>query len=137
MWYSTDGCIVTLALSLLAAPLAAHAQPAGKVHRVGRLNGGSPPSSPDPSFDAFRQGLRDLGYVEGQNLVIEDRYAEGQGERFPDLKAELVGLPVDIIEATTTRAVQAAQHATKTITIVITVRADPVALGFVASLARR
>lgn len=97
MWYSTVGCIVTLALSLLVAPLAADAQQATKVHRVGRLNGGSPPSSPDPSLEAFRQGLRDLGYVEGQNLVIEDRYAEGRAERLPDLAAELVRLKVDVI----------------------------------------
>ena len=74
MWHSAVGFVVTLTLSLLVALLTAEAQQATKVHRVGQLFGaGSPSSGPDPSFEAFRQGLHDLGYVEGQNLVIEDR----------------------------------------------------------------
>jgi putative ABC transport system substrate-binding protein len=136
MWYSTVGCIVTLALSLLAAPLAADAQQATKVHRVGRLNGGSPPSNPDPSLEAFRQGLRDLGYVEGQNIVIEDRYAEGRAERLPDLAAELVRLKVDVIVVAGTPGTRAAQHATRALPIVGVVLADPIGTGFAASFAR-
>jgi len=69
MWYSTVGCIVTLTLSLLAAPLTAEAQEATNVHRIGRLSPGSP-TEPNPNLEAFRQGLRELGYVEGQNLII-------------------------------------------------------------------
>ena len=116
MWHSTVGCIVTLALSLLVmAPLAA-AQPAGKVHRIGLLRAG--PAGPDPMSEAFRQGLHDLGYVEGQNLVIEARYAEGRAERLPDLVAELVRLPVEVIVAGGSPAVHAAQQATRTTGIV-------------------
>ena len=94
MWCSTVGVIVTLTLSILAAPLVTDAQPAGKVYRIGRLSSG-PPIEPNPGLEAFRQGLRDLGYVEGQNLVIEYRYAEGREERLPDLAAELVRLKVE------------------------------------------
>jgi putative ABC transport system substrate-binding protein len=77
MKYSAIGCIVTLTLSLLAAPLVTSAQPAGHVHRIGWLSPGSPRPDHDPPVDAFRQGLRDLGYVESQNLVIVYRGAEG------------------------------------------------------------
>src|SRR5438128_10041840 len=136
MWYSAVGFVVTLTLSLLAALLTAEAQQATKVHRVGRLFGaGSPSSGPDPSFEAFRQGLHDLGYVEGQNLVIEDRYAEGSEERLHDHAAELVRLQVDVIVAEGAAAIRAAQHATRTIPIVMAASADPGGLGFVASLA--
>ena len=128
--------VVTLALVLLTVPLAVEAQPPTKVHRVGRLLGaGSPASGPDPSFEAFRQGLRELDYVEGQNLVIEDRYAEGSLERLRDLAAELVRLPVDVLVAEGSAAIRAAQHATRTIPIVMAATADPVGQGFVASLA--
>ena len=106
------------------------------MHRVGRLLGvGSPSSGSDPSFEAFRQGLRELGYVEGQNLVIEDRYAEGSQERLRDLAAELVRLQVDVMVAEGAAAIRAAQHATRTIPIVMAATADPVGQGFVASLA--
>jgi putative ABC transport system substrate-binding protein len=88
-----------------------------------------------PLLEAFRQGLRDLGYVEGQNLVIEDRYAEESLERLPDLVAELVRLKVDVIVAGGAHAIRAAQHATHTIPIVMAGTADPVAQGFIASLA--
>src|SRR5216683_7739275 len=134
MWCSTVGVIVTLTLSILAAPLVTDAQPAGKVYRIGRLSSG-PPREPNPGLEAFRQGLRDLGYVEGQNLVIEYRYAEGREERLPDLAAELVRLKVDVIVAGGP-AIRAAQHATSTIPIVMAVSGDPVAQGYVASLAR-
>ena len=78
MWGSTTGCIVTLILSLLAVSLAAEAQPPLKVYRIGWLDANTPPSRPDPSIEAFQQALRDLGYVEGQTIVIEYRWAEGR-----------------------------------------------------------
>ena len=101
MWHSTSGLIVILAIGLLVAPLAAEAPPAGKVYRIGWLRPGSPLSGPSPNLEAFLQGLRDLGYVEGQHFVIENRYAEWQYERFPDLAAELVRLKVDVMVAVT------------------------------------
>jgi putative ABC transport system substrate-binding protein len=126
------------AAALLAAPLAAEAQPAGKVPRLGYL---SALSGSDPqlhrSLDEFRQRLRELGYVEGQSLAIEYRWAEGKIERLPDLAAELVRLKVDVIVASGGLPVaQAAQGATKAIPIIVTGPADPVATGLVASLAR-
>src|SRR5712691_8576355 len=135
MWYSAVGFVVTLTLSLLVAPLTVEAQQATKVHRIGRLSSGSP-SDPNLPLEAFRQGLRDLGYVEGRNILIESRYAEGQEDRCPALAAELVRLPVDVLVAAGTAAIQAAQHATSTIPIVMAWGTDPVAQGFVASLAR-
>jgi hypothetical protein len=88
MRFSPVGLVATLALVLLLVPLASDAQQATKVPQVGRLlSVGSPTAGPDPSFEAFRQGLRELGYVEGQNVVIADRYAEGSQER---LEAELI-----------------------------------------------
>src|SRR5262249_58614077 len=84
MWYSTLGCIVTLALGLLAAPLLAVAQPAGKVRRIGILRAGGYSTESERNLEAFRHELRDLGWVEGQNLTIENRAAEGQVERLPE-----------------------------------------------------
>src|SRR6516225_5929125 len=138
MRFSAVGLLVTLALGLILAPLAAAAQQATKVHRVGLLTeaGGNLPSGPDPLFEAFRQGLRDLGYVEGQNLVIEDRNAEGRAERLPDLAAELVRLKVDVIVVAGTPGTRAAQHATRMIPIVGVILADPIGTGFAASFAR-
>jgi putative tryptophan/tyrosine transport system substrate-binding protein len=135
MRFYTVGLVATLALVLLV-PLASDAQQVTKVPQVGRLlSVGSPTAGPDPSFEAFRQGLRELGYVEGQNVVIEDRYAEGSQERLRDLAAELVRLQVDVIVAEGAAAIRAAQHATRTIPIVMAATADPVGQGFVASLA--
>jgi putative tryptophan/tyrosine transport system substrate-binding protein len=133
MWYSAVGCIMMLTLSLLAVPLATDAQQPTKMHRIGLLHGGSPPPQ---NLEAFRQGLRDLGYVEGQNLVIELRAAEGSAERLRDWAAELVQLQVDVIVGVGTAAIRAAQHATHTIPIVMAGTADPVGQGLVASLAR-
>src|SRR5712691_5462710 len=133
MWYSTAGCMVMLTLSLLAAPLAAHAQPVGKIPRLGMLVPGTPP---EPLTEAFRQGLRDLGYVEGQTIALEVRWDEHHPERWPDLAAGLVRLRVDLIVAGTTAATWAAKHATSTIPIVMPVSGDPVGVGLVASLAR-
>ena len=127
----------TLAGSLLAAPLAAGAQqPAGKVFRIGLL-GTVPLADPAASrlWGGFFDGLRQLGYVEGQNVVIEGRFSEGRSERFPTLAAELVRLKVDVIVAAG-YAPNAAKGATSTIPIVMTNHADPVGSGLAASLAR-
>jgi putative ABC transport system substrate-binding protein len=136
MWRSTVGCIVTLTLSILAMVLAATAQPAEKVYRIGWLYTGSPPTGSNPLLEAFRQGLRDLGYVEGRNIRIESRYAEGQEDRCSALAAELVRLPIDVLVAAGTAPIKAAQQATRTIPIVMAWGTDPVAQGFVASLAQ-
>ncbi len=117
--------------AVLAAPLATVAQPAGKVARIGRLE-----QSSSGTDAAFRQGLRELGYVEGQNIVIEYRYAEGKAERLPELAAELVGLKVDVIVSGGTLAPLAAKQATNTIPIVLAAAADPVGTGLVANLAK-
>src|SRR3989454_11963242 len=116
MWCSAIGCIVTLLLSILLAPLLAVAQqPAGNMHRIGWLHPGLSSPEPHPSLEAFRQGLREFGYVEGQNIVIEYRYAEGRDDRLADLAAELVRLKVDVIVAGGAAAIRAAQHATRTL----------------------
>ena len=136
MGRSTVGCIVTLTLSILAMALAATAQPAEKVYRIGRLATGVRPAGPHPLLEAFQQGLRDFGYVEGRNILIESRSSEGQADRCPALAAELVRLPVDVLVAAGTAPIKAAQHATSTIPIVMAWGTDPVAQGFIASLAR-
>jgi ABC-type uncharacterized transport system substrate-binding protein len=133
---TTVGLFVMLALSVLTTPAVAAAQQPTQVYRIGRLSPGFPPSQPSPSMEAFRQGLRDLGYVEGQNLVIEWRWAEGREERLPDLAAELVRLQVAVIVVGGITAIRAAQHATSTIPIVMAANYDPVGEGFIASLAR-
>ena len=125
----------TLAGGLLAAPSTGDAQPAGKVYRVGYLTAGSISANPRV-LEAFRQGLRDLGWVEGRNVVIEYRSAEGRFDRLPDLAAELVRLKVDVIVATPTPGALAAKKATSTIPIVGASLTDPVGLGVIASLAR-
>jgi putative ABC transport system substrate-binding protein len=122
----------TLAGGLLAASRVGHA---GKVHRIGYLGSGSSTSNPHLP-GAFRQGLRDLGWIEGQNIVIEYRFADGHLDRLPALAAEVVRLKVDIIAASPTPAALAAKNATGTIPIVFTSVPDPVGLGLVASLAR-
>ncbi len=143
MMIRTIGLIVTLALGLLAAPLTAEAQQAGKVYRIGYLSGFGSPAT-DPGQIPFRQGLGELGYVEGQNLVIEYRYKKWDkvGPRLVDvaaqLAAKLVGLKVDVIVSSPgPPVIRGAQRATRTIPIVMTGSvADPVKAGFVASLAR-
>ena len=136
MWYSTIGFLVTLALSLLAAPLAAAAQPPGKVHRIGFLTVGPPPSEAEWQRSAFLQALRQLGYVEGQNMAIERRYAAGQRERLPTLAAELVRIPVDVMVVVGRTAAEEAKQATASIPIVAITAGDLVGTGLVASLAR-
>ena len=120
---------------LLAAPLAAGAQPGGKVPRVGYLSVFSS-SKPYPPSEAFWQGLRDLGWIEGQNIAIERQFAEGKAQRLPDLAVELVRLRVDLIFAETTPAARAVKQATTTIPIVFSPIADPIGSGLVANLAR-
>ena len=132
---SAIGLMLTLVLGFFVTPLAVKAQQSKKVSRIGFLSAGS--SLPTPNVEAFQQSLRDLGYVEGQNLAIEYRYAENHLERLPDLAAELVRLPVDLIVTSGTPATRAAKHATTTIPIVMAgIGADPVEAGLVASLAR-
>ncbi len=125
--------LATLALGILLAPLAVDAQQPSKMYRIGFLSGRSGPSNTD---EAFRQGLRDLGYVEGKNIAIEYRWAHGNIERLPALAADLIRLRVDVIVTGSTPAVQAAKNATKTIPIVIAAAADPIGTGLVATLAR-
>src|SRR5262245_28707832 len=126
--------IIPLALGFLMVPLPTHAQQATKIPRIGYV---STNLAVNPHLvEAFRQGLRDLGYVEGRDIVIEYRSAEGQLERFPALMADLIALKVDVIVAANTRATLAAQHATSTIPIVFAGPADPVTSGLVTSLAQ-
>jgi putative ABC transport system substrate-binding protein len=113
----------------------AEAQQANQLPRIGYLSVLSP-SSDAARFEAFRQGLRELGYVEGQSFAIEPRYAEGKLDRLPDLAGELVRLNVDVIVAGGSTAIRATKNATKRIPIVMAHGSDPVALGYVASLAR-
>jgi len=134
MWYSAIGCLVTLTLSLLTVPLTADAQPSAKVPRIGVLSSASPPATSTPS--PWVQGLRDLGYVEGQHIAFVYRYAEGNLDRLPDLAVELVRLPVDMLVAGGVAAALAAKQATTTIPIVFSGTTDPVGRGLVASLAR-
>jgi ABC-type uncharacterized transport system substrate-binding protein len=125
--------VVTLALVLFTAPLAAVAQQPTHVHRIGYLLGGT--REQEPYVEAFLEGMRALGYVEGQHFVMEFREAEGQYERLPALAAELVRLPVDVLLVVITPAALAAKHATTTIPIVTAAVGDPVGSGLVASLA--
>jgi len=124
-----------LAGSLVIARSIAEAQPAAKVYRIGFFLGATGESVAS-LFDALKEGLRDLGYVEGRNVVFERRYADGHMERLPDIAAELVRLRVDVIVTGSSLHVAAARRATTTIPIVMVFTADPVQAGFVTSLAR-
>src|SRR5262245_35267886 len=127
------GLIVALTLALgLMTPLAAYAQPPAQDPRIGVLLFSGPDS---PAVEAFRQGLRAHGWVEGQNLAIAWRYADGQAERLPALAEDLVRLPVDVL-VTHGLTIRPAQHATQTIPIVMAIVTDPVGSGLIASLAR-
>ncbi|MBI4525279.1 MAG: ABC transporter substrate-binding protein, partial [Deltaproteobacteria bacterium] len=131
--------IICLALGalLLALSFAVEAQQTGKILRVGILLPWSPAAGVSLSFlKAFRQGLHELGYVEGKNLAIEYRYADGVSKRFPNLAVELVRLKVDVIVTTAGPPSRAAKQATTTIPIVFTQVSDPVAEALIASLAR-
>jgi putative ABC transport system substrate-binding protein len=126
-------CLVLVAM-LFALCIPAHAQQPKKIPRIGYLSFQSSSSGRDLD-DPFRQGLNALGYVEGKNIIIEYRWAEGNFDRLPELAAELVRLKVDVIVARGTRSVRAAKQATSTIPIVVPIVADPVGDGLVASLA--
>jgi putative tryptophan/tyrosine transport system substrate-binding protein len=126
---------IVLGAVLLSLSFPAEAQQAKKVPRIGFLTLGSP-SPPSALQEAFRDGLRQLGYIEEQNIHVEYRYAAGKVERLDELAAELVGLKLDVIVASNTQSIDATRRATKTIPIVFPVTFDPVASGFVASLAR-
>src|SRR5262247_4093953 len=124
------GLAVILTFSLAFAPLAVEAQQAGKIYRMGYLYSGSATSSPRGP-EAFREGLRELGWVEGRNIVIDYRFADGRFDRLPDLAAELVRLKVNVIAAIATPAAVAAKNATATIPIVMFGAGDPVGLGLI------
>jgi putative tryptophan/tyrosine transport system substrate-binding protein len=120
---------------LLALCFSAEAQQPTKVPRIGYVVDGNP-NNPGPSVEAFRQGLRDLGYVEGKNILVEYRYLEGKRDRIPGVIAELLQRKVDVLIPGSPPSIRAAKQATKTIPIVIVTTQDPVAAGYVDSLAR-
>lgn len=124
--------VIGSGVGLVASSVLAEAQQARKVYRVGMLLAGDRPTQ----VQALRQALRELSYIEGQNIVIEMRHAGGRFERLPAVAAELVRLKVDVIVAAGSEGVQAAKNATRTIPIVMTYVGDPVDRGFAASLAR-
>ena len=135
---TNGGCVtyfgaLALALVAFALPLAAEAQQTGKVYRIGLIG---VDAAEEPGHTALRQGLRDLGYEEGKNLVIEYRAAEGQYDRLPPLTAELVRLKIDVLVTSTTPGARAAKQATTTIPVVVAIIGDAVAAGIVPSVAR-
>jgi putative ABC transport system substrate-binding protein len=127
--------VLTLCAMLFAPCSFADAQQPKKVPRIGFLTSGFPVAVAH-LLEGFKQGLRELGYVEGQNVLLELRYGEATAERLPILAAELVNLKVDVIVAVPNSAIEAVKHATQTIPIVMPIGSDPVGVGFVASLAR-
>jgi len=129
------GLIVTLSLGILVAPLLTHAQQKGKMYRIGFL-GNSTAALEANLVGPFREGLRDLGYEEGQNVVIEYRWAEGKYERLPTLIAELIARKVDVIVTAGTPGTQAVKKATTSVPLVMVAVGDPVGTGIVASLNR-
>jgi len=137
MWLRTVGCIVTFALGMLVASHTIEAQPRAQLPLVGFLHHGRQADAPlQRRLDEFRQGLRDLGYLEGQNILLEVRYSEGLLDRLPELAAEFVRLQVDVLVVHGPQGVRAAREATSTIPIVMARMDDADEHGFVASLAR-
>jgi putative ABC transport system substrate-binding protein len=126
---------IAIVACLLLAPLSAVAQQAGKVYRIGYLHQGHRTKA-DSRISGFRQGLRDVGYVEGQNITVEYRFANGRRARLAKLAAELAGMRLDVIVAATTPSTRALKRATTTIPIVMVAGSDPVANGLVASFQR-
>jgi putative ABC transport system substrate-binding protein len=131
----TKMTLILWAALIMVSAHPAEAQESKKIPRIGYLSGSSASLSA-PRRDAFRQGLRELGYIEGQNIAIEYRYAEGNLDRYPDFVAEMLRLNVDVILSGTQQGIHAAQKATKTIPIVFVATGDPVGSGFVTSLAQ-
>ena len=127
---------ILLGALILAAPVTSFSQQPAKVPRIGYLQPAAPQNNSSPFLEDFRQGLRDLGYIEGKSVQLEIRWGEGKLERLPVLAAELVGLKVDVIVAVTSPSVMAAKQATQTIPIVMPLSSDPVGDGLVKSLAR-
>jgi putative ABC transport system substrate-binding protein len=129
--------VTVVVLAILAAPLASEAQQAGRMYRIGYLLDGKPPDqTPSPALRALEETLRDLGYVEGRNLVFERRFAALKYDRLPDLAAELVRLKLDVIVTGGNPAIAALKRATTTVPIVMLWADDPVGAGLVTSLAR-
>jgi putative ABC transport system substrate-binding protein len=130
--------IVAVALSVLLVGLCspAEAQQPTKIPRIGFVTGSGDANNPGPNVEVFRQGLRDLGYVEGKNILIESRFPEGKLDRISSLVDELVQLKVDVFVSPTLSAILAAKQATKTIPIVMLINGNPVELGIIESLAR-
>jgi putative ABC transport system substrate-binding protein len=126
--------MASLALALVSAPVAAGAQPAGKVWKIGFLSLASPEATA-PLLEALAAGLRDLGYVEGRNLLFERRFANGRLERLPPLAAELVRLRMDVIVGGANPGIAALKEATATLPIVMAHPVDPIGAGFIATLA--
>ena len=128
--------VLALVLSALSAPLAAKGQQPGKVFRIGLLGGGAPPSEVEVQQSSLQKSLRELGYIEGRNVVFEERYSEGRIDRLPDLAADLVRRKVDVIVTAGGPSAEAAKQATSTVPIVIVAAGDPVGTGLITSLAR-
>src|SRR6266508_536196 len=129
-------CCIAIVIVLFALCFPAQAQQPKKVPRIGYLSGTGDSNTPGPNVEALRQGLEDLGYIEGKNILVEYRYIEGKPDRYPGLVAELVQLKVDVLVLTSLSAIRAAKQATKTIPIVMVLADDPVTTGIVDSLAR-
>jgi ABC-type uncharacterized transport system substrate-binding protein len=125
-----------LIVAFLGAGPVAQAQQAKKIPRIGYVSGSGDPNTPSRLDEGFQQGLRDLGYIAGKNILVEYRFAEGNLDRLPGLVAELVQLKVDVLFVANLPAIRAAKEATKTIPIVMVTPVDPVATGLVDSLAR-
>jgi len=128
--------VLTLCAMLLGLRFPANAQQPTKIPRIGYLSSTADPYTPGPQVEAFRQGLRDLGYAEGKNILVEYRYTEGKPGSYPSLVAELMQLKVDVLVLGALPAIRSAKQATKTIPIVMVTTQDPVATGIVDSLAR-
>jgi ABC-type uncharacterized transport system substrate-binding protein len=126
----------TLSTLLLAFCASAEARQPAKVPRIGYVSAGGDPKTSGPNVEAFRQGLRDLGYIEGKTILVEYRYAQGKLDQVPGLLAELMQLKPDILVVETLTGIHAAKQATRTISIVIVTTQDPVATGIIDSLAR-
>jgi putative tryptophan/tyrosine transport system substrate-binding protein len=127
---------ILVAVVLLAVAVIAEAQQPAKIPLIGYVSATGDPSNPGPNVEGFRRGLRDFGYIEGKNILIEYRYVEGKGDRNPSLVTELVQLKVDVLVVGGPGGIRAAKQATKTIPIVLVTQEDPVAAGYIDSLAR-